>query len=575
MRFLASLLLGFLFCAVAQAQPVGLDPVLTQQALAGQPLEAVVVMRTQADLSDAWLIDTKEAKGQFVYQTLTQTASSTQAGLISMFSAQPHLRWSAHWLVNCITIWGADLAILEALAARADVQAVIANGRYVLQQPVEVIYGSKTTNEVAWGITMIGADQVWAMGYKGQGIVIGSADTGVDPFHPAIEKRYRGYTPGGLINDYNWHDCIHDLPGAATNACGFDSPVPCDDGSHGTHTVGTMVSEETEQVFGVAPQAQWVAIRNMNNGNGTLDTYLEGFEWFIAPTDGNGQNPDPALAPHIINNSWYCSVSEGCNETNFFVLDQGLTAVRAAGIVPVVSVGNAGPLCGSATGPPGFMVAAFSIGASRSDDTIAGYSSRGPVVIDGSNRLKPDVSAPGSQILSCVPNFGYATLSGTSMAGPHVAGAVALILSARPELAGQVDAIQQILQSTAKPLVDTAQCGGLSVGTIPNHAAGYGRINVLAAVQQATTTQMVQNKSLLTLLPNPASQLVSIGFEPSTETARLVIVDMQGRMLFEQTLLPGSTQSSVPTGHWLSGTYLVMLYQKQSLHRQVMLVQNE
>ncbi len=127
-------------------------------------------------------------------------------------------------------------------------------------------------------------------------------------------------------------------------------------------------------------------------------TYSECFEFFIAPTDSTGANPDPSKAPDVINNSWGCPTSEGCAA---LTLQVPLENVRAAGIVPIVSAGNAGYACSTVQDPPAIYEAAISIGASgNNNNAIASFSSRGPVTADGSNRQKPNVTAPGVSIRS-------------------------------------------------------------------------------------------------------------------------------------------------------------------------------
>ncbi|GMU66379.1 MAG: hypothetical protein AMXMBFR36_26530 [Acidobacteriota bacterium] len=469
--------------AAAELSPK-IDPALVRAMAdaADGKVEMLVVLANQADLSAAASIRGKEAKGRYVFETLSAHAARMQADLIVELERDkvPH---RSFWVANFLAVEG-DLALAERLALREEVARLEANPRMSLVAPVEdgVEAGDPLAPlAIEWNILKVNADDVWALGFDGQGAVIGGQDTGYDWEHPALRDMYRGWTGSSAAHDYHWHDSIHSGGGV----CGANSTVPCDDDSHGTHTMGTMVGDDggVNQI-GMAPGARWIGCRNMDQGNGTPTTYSECFEWFIAPTDLAGQNPNPAMAPHVINNSWSCPPSEGCVAPD--ILQQVVENTRAAGIVVVVSAGNSGSSCSTVNTPAAIYDASFSVGSTTSTDSISSFSSRGPVTVDGSNRMKPDISAPGSGVRSSIPGTGYASFSGTSMAGPHVAGLVALLISAKPELAGEVDEIEQIIRDTAFEPAFGGACG-VSAGIFPNNTFGAGRIDALDAVQLALT----------------------------------------------------------------------------------------
>jgi subtilisin family serine protease len=187
----------------------------------------------------------------------------------------------------------------------------------------------------------------------------------------------------------------------------------------------------------------------------------------------------------VTNNSWGCPPEEGCDAVTLSI---GVQHLVDAGQMMVVSAGNDGPKCDSIWAPAN-AEAAFSVGAiDPHTGAIVDFSSRGPITGDGSGRIKPDVVAPGEDILSSVPGGGYLPLAGTSMAGPHVAGLVALLWSANPALIGQIDQTKKIIEETAQRHYSAPDlCGGGT--TDHNNVYGYGSVDALKAVQAALDAQ--------------------------------------------------------------------------------------
>jgi serine protease AprX len=457
--------------------------------------EFLVMLQEQADLSGAERLRTKQEKGEYVYQQLTRTAELSQGPVLQALQAiaaesPARVDYRPFWIANMIWVRG-DSPVVQALAQRVDVAHLFANPNIRLDPPLPAIAPLTPTEAddtiIEVSIQRIHAPEVWAMGLRGQGVVIGGQDTGYDWTHPALQDKYRGWNGSSADHNYNWHDAIHTGGGR----CGPDSPVPCDDGYHGTHTMGTMVGEGYDaqgnlRQFGVAPGVKWIGCRNMNQGVGTPATYAECYQWFIAPTDLNGEYPRPDLAPDIINNSWSCPTSEGCTDPN--VLLAVVNNLRAAGILTVHSGGNSGSACSTIRTPAAIYDASFTVGATDNNDIIATFSSRGPVAIDGSSRSKPDITAPGLNIYSTVPGGGFSYASGTSMAAPHVAGVAALLLSQRPDLRGQVDRIEDLIRREAVPRTTSQICGGVPGSQIPNNTYGWGRVDALGTITQSLLT---------------------------------------------------------------------------------------
>lgn len=454
--------------------------------LDGKRTSAVIFLAEQADVSAAYEMKDQDARGWFVYNTLTKHAERTQADIKSFLTSHG-VEYRSFWAANMI-VAEVDRSLAEQLALRRDVARVDSNRKVRWIEDDSIADRHDATDRPAateWGVNNVNAPAVWAMGFTGQGMIVANQDTGMRWSHNAIKPKYRGWNGTTADHNFNWHDSIHSGGGD----CGADSAQPCDDNGHGTHTTGTTVGDDgAGNQVGVAPGAKWIGCRNMDVGNGTPATYTECFQFFIAPTDLAGNNANPALRPHVMNNSWTCPFEEGC--TTRAELETIVNNTQAAGIFVEASAGNSGSGCSSVEDAPAIYSSSFSTGAIDESNSLAGFSSRGPSTFYNPNILKPNVSAPGVNVRSSTrgSDTSFGNSSGTSMAGPHVVGVVALLWSARPQLVRDIAATKTLLQNTANPSVflSTPQtCGGIPSTQIPNNSFGYGRVDALAAVNAA------------------------------------------------------------------------------------------
>jgi len=496
-------------------------------------LEALVILKTQFlddDQTIAWAqaIKDRNARIQFVYDGLTKTARETQVEVRKTLDKH-NANYTPMYINNAIVIHNVNQKMVDALAKLDSVKSISANP-FVLQKAPIVIPNmkrAKTFDGVEASLIEMGAFDTWTqLGVRGKSITVASQDTGVDLSHPALRTKYRGFDGSTDSHDYHWHDSIHrainpdvlepvgstpsifggelddlsqflDEEPTSTSACKnqYNVLAPCDDDEHGTHTVGTMLGDDGgAHRIGVAPDAKWMACRNMDGGFGSPAAYLECFQYFLAPYPALSDPftaGKPEFAPHVINNSWGCPRDEGCTGEEIL---PALKAMKAAGIMVVVSAGNEGPDCATINDPPAYHTEwVLSVGAyDFRNGKIARFSSRGPSTKDGG--LGPIITAPGVGINSSVPGDRYDIFNGTSMAGPHVAGVVALMWSANEKLIGNIDRTIEIIKDTAEKVAVTAEmispdaplsCGGENSGAIPNNTFGYGRIRALKAVEAA------------------------------------------------------------------------------------------
>jgi subtilisin family serine protease len=503
-RFIFFYLLVFAQSGITQTFSK-IDPKLSIIAH-NNPMDVIIMMNEQTDLSEAKSLKGKNAKASFVYKKLINTAQSSQKGIIQTLKNN-NVNYQSFYLVNMIEA-KMNRAQIHALTSREDVRFIMENGNLYQEEVIrnpELIVGSPRMP--IWNLEAIGAPAVWAKGVKGQGVVIGGQDTGYAWDVATIKSKYRGWNGISANHNYSWHDAIHNenTMTSAGNPCGYNIVAPCDDDNHGTHTMGTMVGGVDNQgnEIGVAPSSKWIGCRNMEQGYGTLTTYTECFQWFLAPyaIGGNSSQGQSDSMPHVINNSWACPPIEGCNASNWEVMRIAIQNLKAAGCVVVVSAGNSGSNCSTVSSPPAIFGESYSVGASNSSNQIASFSSRGHVTVDGSNRIKPDISAPGVNVRSCLKDGSFANYNGTSMAGPHVAGLVALMISANQALSGEVDKIQEIINYTAKHMTSTQTCNNVPGTSIPNNTFGYGIIDAEAAIDlvlpQSYLPNVVYHNSVL------------------------------------------------------------------------------
>jgi subtilisin family serine protease len=431
-----------------------------QPGLYGEKL--FVVLKEQADLSGVPAgtgFAGREARGREVYRRLVDTARRSQAGLLRELD-RLHLAHRSYYLVNAVEV-DAGPTLRPWLAGRGEVDRVLLSPRLrpLPAEPVAERGTAAPPTGPLWNITMIGADRVRSeLRVDPSTVTVGSSDSGVDGTHPALSAGFRG-------GDDSWYDPWN----------GTRSPV--DHGGHGTHTLATAVGTTG---VGVAPGARWVGCVNLDRNLGSPARYLDCLQFMMAPFPAGGDPfaGRPERAPQVLTNSWGCPELEGCDRG---ALRPATAALAAAGIFVAASAGNTGPYCGSVADPPALYPDVFTVGAVDGRKRVTDFSSRGPVP----GAAKPDVVAPGAQIVSAVPGGGYAAKDGTSMAGPHVAGVVALMWAANPALVGDLDRTARILRDTATPAAvgpPSQQAGGTCGG---RDATGAGLVDADAAVRAA------------------------------------------------------------------------------------------
>lgn len=442
--------------------PPKVDEKITQQLDENKPVDVIIQLKKQENFHALY----KESKGKtraerakLVKEALESRAKASQKGIKQALEAlekQGNAKVKKKLWINNSIVATVDQKALEELQQRDDIKEIRLDE--VVKLP-DITVEDADPRLPEWGLEKIKAPQVWGeYGMKGEGIVVGIMDTGVDGEHEALRHNYRGRDGE---HQYSWIDL---------SGHGYETPT--DGNGHGTHVAGTAVGGGEGEPIGVAPEAEWIAAKIFNDsGSTTLSAIHEAFQWFIAP------GGDPSKAPHVVNNSW------GNSNTYNLEFYEDVQAWISAGIFPLFAAGNDGP--GSQTiGSPASLIESFAVGATDRYDQVASFSSRGPVYWEDENgdmvrHIKPDIAAPGHEIYSAWPTRldqgNYRTISGTSMATPHVAGSIALLLSANPDLT--IDEIAELLKRTARTEDH--------MGEMPNSLYGSGIVNVYQAVTEA------------------------------------------------------------------------------------------
>ena len=441
----------------------------------------------KTDLSAAYKMGWSE-RGWYVYETLSQAAKTSQAR-VAAYLENSKVDYQSYWIKNTILVKSSNLSVLNGLLGFSEIEAITPRQTFILYEPdTSEAVVDNGVKAVEPNLTHINADDVWAMGIDGAGMVVANIDTGVRYSHQALVNQYRGNNGGSFDHNYNWFDPYNQYT------------APTDANGHGTHTMGTMVGDDGgANQIGIAPGAEWMACRGCSTSSCTDAALLACGQFMAAPTDVSGANPNPDMRPDAVNNSWGDC---GTSYDNWYA--GPINAWLAAGVYPIFSNGNSSN-CGYSS-PPGLNTVGnparsgnvTGVGSSGEQNGLyATHSNWGPTdnpdtvnPTDGYIYMKPQVLAPGVSIRSSVPTSDTSYedgWSGTSMSAPHVTGLVALIWQVAPCLVGDYATTENIIEESAVPIIYN-DGSSATPGDFPNYATGWGEIDALAAVNLAAGT---------------------------------------------------------------------------------------
>ncbi len=434
-------------------------------------IKVMIVMKDQVDIAalDMQLYQinaSAEYRAKTVITSLMSKAAATQGPLLGYLAdgsiAGNVKSYKPFWVTNFI--WAeVKPDVIYSIAGRMDVAEMDIDAELDYDRPVAIEPAGEKDASSESGLKVINAHKMWEIGITGAGRLVMNDDTGVDGNHPALNYKWRGATSSP------WYHAWIDPSG------GTQFPSDCD--NHGTHTMGIMTGRAGSDTIGVAPAAEWIAAKTICAGNGTSN-HMTAWQWAMNPDSNVNTITD---MPDGIGNSWHdptgVPTNGDCTSTIYL---NALASMEAAGIAIVFSCGNSGPGTSTITRPKNInvtLINSFSVGNVNGNTSypwvINNTSSRGPGYCGntGKFRFKPEVSAPGTSVRSSIRNGAYANLTGTSMACPHVVGAVSLLRQAFPN-------------ATGKQCLEALYWTALDLG-IPgeDNAYGMGVIDVWAAYQ--------------------------------------------------------------------------------------------
>ncbi|MEO0161736.1 MAG: S8 family peptidase [candidate division WOR-3 bacterium] len=429
---------------------------------------------------------------------LKETAAKSQKRLIEYLSScsEDVKELKSFWIFNGLHIT-ATKRLISKLREWDEIKYLLHDGVIIL--PGSVINEDFRTPE--WNIRRVKADSCWLAGYTGSDVLLGLLDSGCNFTHPALAGKWSGY----------WKDCVN------------GQTQPYDDNGHGIFMAGIICGGDGPGPFtndiGVAPGAKLVVAKVFNaQGVGQYTWIDDGMQWMA------DLKVDSGVDIRAVSNSW---TSGNIYDLHFWNMCR---TWKSIGILGIWNIGSTGPGSGTSLAPGNYPLV-LGCGAVDSLDYIASFSSRGPAPDTPPwndttfwyrrdwNLTKPEIVAPGVNIRSCTGSSGYQTMSGTSLSNPHVAGGVAILCQANPNLT--VTELYNLFLDNA----DSIYYGGY-----PNNTYGWGRLNLWRTLRAVTGKKENKSEGLkmhISITPNPSPGFIKLS--PGGDLLSAVLYDIAGK----------------------------------------------